>query len=89
VRPVQARYRGLGQAALRDQPRRGRPHALLSEDELRFGHISDPRRCWAPAGVRPVGNVQMARQYEYVYGTVIPQDGVLDTWVQAGAMGIL
>ena len=31
----------------------------MFEDEARFGRISDPRRCWAPAGMRPEVAVQM------------------------------
>jgi hypothetical protein len=37
--------------------------------------------CWAPPGVRPQVAVQIVREYEYVYGAVSPQDGVLDTLV--------
>ena len=64
----------------------------MFEDEARFGRISAPRRCWAPAGVRPEVAVQIVREYEYVYGAVSPQDGVLDTLVlpevYAEAMGL-
>jgi len=54
---------------------------LLFEDEARFGRISDARRCWAPAGVRPEVSVQMVREYEYAFAAVSPQDGTLDTLV--------
>jgi len=64
----------------------------MFEDEARFGRISDPRRCWAPAGIRPEVEVQVVREYEYVYGAVSPRDGVLDTLVlpavHAEAMGL-
>ena len=64
----------------------------MFEDEARFGRISDPHRCWAPAGVRPAVQVQVVREYEYVYGAVSPHDGVLDTLVlpevHAEAMGV-
>ena len=53
----------------------------MFEDEARFGRISDPRRCWAPAGMRPEVKVQMVREYEYAFAAVSPHDGVLDTLV--------
>jgi transposase len=64
----------------------------MFEDEARFGRITEPRRCWAPPGVRPEVNTQIVREYEYVYGAVSPQDGVLDTLVlphvNTEAMGV-
>jgi transposase len=53
----------------------------MFQDEARFGRISDPRRCWAPAGVRPEVNTQMVREYEYAFAAISPHDGVLDTLV--------
>jgi transposase len=53
----------------------------MFEDEARFGRISDPRRCWAPPGVRPEVNTQIVREYEYAFATVSPHDGTLDTLV--------
>jgi transposase-like protein len=53
----------------------------MFEDEARFGRISDPRRCWAPPGVRPEVNTQLIREYEYAFAAVSPQDGLLDTLV--------
>jgi hypothetical protein len=53
----------------------------MFEDEARFGRISDPRRCWAPAGVRPEVNTQIVREYEYAFAAVSPHDGTLDTLV--------
>ena len=64
----------------------------MFEDEARFGRISEPHRCWAPAGVRPSVPVQIVREYEYAYAAVSPQDGVLDTLVlpqvNTEAMGV-
>ena len=57
------------------------PVRVLFEDEARFGRISDPRRCWAPAGVRPEVNTQIVREYEYAFAAVSPHDGTLDTLV--------
>jgi transposase len=53
----------------------------MFEDEARFGRISDPRRCWAPPGVRPEVHTQLIREYEYAFAAVSPQDGILDTLV--------
>ena len=53
----------------------------MFEDEARFGRISDPRRCWAPPGVRPEVSTQLIREYEYAFAAVSPQDGLLDTLV--------
>jgi DDE superfamily endonuclease len=64
----------------------------MFEDEARFGRISDPRRCWAPPGVRPEVSTQFIREYEYAFAAVSPQDGLLDTLVlptvNTEAMGI-
>jgi hypothetical protein len=74
------------------QAETSRPVRLMLEDEARFGRIRDPRRCGAPPGVRPEVEVQVVREYEYAYGAVSPQDGLLDTLVlpevHAGALGV-
>ena len=44
-------------------------------DEAAFGRISEPTRCWAPAGIRPVVLCQMVREYTQVYGAVEPASG--------------
>src|SRR3954468_17429273 len=66
----------------------GRPHwsagarvCRMFEDEARLGRSRDPRRCWAPVGVRPAVEVQVEREYEYAFAAVSPHDGVLDTLV--------
>src|SRR3954470_22578082 len=53
----------------------------MFQDEARFGRITDPRRCWAPAGVRPEVSAQVVREYEYAFAAVSPHDGTLDTLV--------
>jgi len=50
----------------------------MFQDEARFGRLSDPRRCWAPAPLRPVVPVALVREYAYAYAAVSPQDGALD-----------
>ena len=53
----------------------------MFQDEARFGRINDPRRCWAPLGLRPEVPAQMVREYTYLFGAVSPRDGVLDTLI--------
>lgn len=59
-----------------DQPLR-----LMFEDEARFGRMSNPLRCWAPAGCRPEGPTHRVREYTPVFGSVCPQDGELITLI--------
>jgi transposase len=56
----------------------GLPLRIMFQDEARFGRITDPRRCWAPKGVRPIISSQLVREYTYHYGAVSPQDGKSD-----------
>ncbi len=53
----------------------------MFQDEARFGRISDPRRCWAPEGIRPNVAAQIVREYTYVYAAVSPHDGILDSLI--------
>jgi len=53
----------------------------MFQDESRFGRINDPRRCWAPPGIRPESCAQLVREYMYVYAAVSPHDGVLDSLI--------
>jgi hypothetical protein len=53
----------------------------MFEDEARFGRINDPRRCWAPAGVRPIVGRRIVREYTYAFAAVSPHDGVLDSLI--------
>lgn len=54
------------------------PLRLMFQDEARFGRMSDPRSCWAPAPHRPVVNLAMVREFRYEYAAVSPWDGCLD-----------
>lgn len=51
---------------------------LMFQDEARFGRMSDPRACWAPAPHRPVVNLALVREFRYEYAAVSPLDGCLD-----------
>ena len=48
---------------------------VMFEDEASFGRISEPSRCWAPAGIRPRAPCQRVRDYVHVYGAVDPISG--------------
>jgi transposase len=63
------------------QQRESRPLRLMFQDEARFGRINDPRRCWAPKGIRPEVGKQIVREYIYAFGAVCPFDGILDSLV--------
>ena len=52
-----------------------RPLKVFFEDEGISGRMSDPVRCWAPPGVRPVIPQQRVREYIYAYTAVSPDDG--------------
>lgn len=54
------------------------PVRLMFQDEARFGRMSDPRSCWAPAPYRPVVNLALIREFRYEYAAVSPWDGCLD-----------
>lgn len=53
----------------------------MSQDEGRFGRINQPRRCWAPPGIRPQVAAQVVREYTYVYAAVAPQLGLMTALV--------
>jgi transposase len=55
-----------------------KPILIFFQDEARFGRLSEPVSCWAPAPARPVVNIALVRQYEYVFGAVCPQTGDLE-----------
>lgn len=55
--------------------------SLMFQDEGRFGLLGDPRRCWAPKGVRPVVGSRLVRQYTCAFSTISPHDGVMDSLV--------
>ena len=63
------------------QAARGRPLRLMFQDEGRFGRLSDPRRCWAPPGVRPQVGAQAVRESLYAFAALSPHDGVLDSLI--------
>jgi hypothetical protein len=57
---------------------KGKKPRLMFQDEARFGRMSRPRRCWAPAGTRPMMQNGYEREFTYVYGVVSPMEGTLD-----------
>lgn len=51
------------------------------QDEGRFGRITIPGACWAPPGMRPIVPKQAIREYTYVYASVAPIDGEVDSLI--------
>ena len=64
----------------------------MFQDEGRFGLLGKPRRCWAPAGVRPVVGARLTRKFSYAFAAVSPHDGMMDSlilpWVNAHTMSL-
>lgn len=64
----------------------------MFQDEGRFGLLGTPRRCWAPARLRPVVGARLERKYLYAFSAVSPHDGVMDSlilpWVSAETMSV-
>ena len=54
------------------------PVRLMFQDEARFGRMSDPRSCWAPAPHKPTVGLALIREFRYEYAAVSPWDGTLD-----------
>ena len=65
--------------ATRLKNKENRPVRLMFQDEARFGRMSDPYSCWAPAPLRPMVNLALVREFKYEYAAVSPRDGALDT----------
>lgn len=64
------------------------PLRVMFQDEARFGRLSDPRRCWAPAPLRPLVTQGVVREYAYAYAAISPLDGRLD-WMMSYAMNTI
>ena len=64
-----------------NRSRNGKTVRVMFQDEARFGRISDPRNCWAPAGIRPNVPLQTVREYIYAFTAVSPHDGVMDSLI--------
>ena len=60
------------------QAKQGRSVRLMFQDEGRFGLLGKPRRCWAPAVVRPVVGARLLRKFSYAFAAVSPHDGVME-----------
>ena len=61
--------------AKKEARKRGQQLRVMFQDESRFGRITDPKRCWAPKGERPIVPKQIIREYTYAYGAYSPKDG--------------
>jgi len=47
----------------------------MVQDEASFGRITQPRRCWAPEGMRPCTPHQIIREAISAFAAVAPQYG--------------
>jgi hypothetical protein len=56
-------------------PANTRPVRVFSQDDSRFGLLTIRRRRLTAAGVQPIGSVQHAFEWFYVYGAVEPTTG--------------
>lgn len=54
---------------------------LMFQDESRFGRINEPKKCWAPFGIRPYVPFQVVREFTYVFAAASPMDGVMDSLI--------
>ena len=66
----------MATACLKNQ--KNLPVRLIFQDEARFGRMSDPRACWAPAPKRPMVSLALIREFRYEYAAVSPWNGDLD-----------
>ncbi|MFL0198640.1 winged helix-turn-helix domain-containing protein [Clostridium sp. WILCCON 0269] len=48
---------------------------LMFQDEVSFGRINKPKRCWCKGNIRPTVPCHRIREYTYAYGAVSPLDG--------------
>ncbi|MFW6152482.1 MAG: transposase [Verrucomicrobiota bacterium] len=64
------------------------PVSVMFQDEARFGRLSLPQRCWAPAPLRPVVVQGVVREYSYAYAALAPMSGDLD-WMMAPSMNTI
>ncbi len=53
----------------------------MVQDEARFGRITRPVCCWAPAGIRPRTPQQIVRQAIYAFAAVDPQSGKMTSLI--------
>ncbi len=49
----------------------------MVQDEARFGRMCEPKRCWAPPGMRPHAPQQAIRQAVYAFAALAPQLGTM------------
>ena len=74
------------EAALATRPAEDRrPVLKMAQDEGRFGRISQPKRAWAPPGMRPKAPRQVIRKFSYVYAAVAPEQGLMTSLILPSA----
>ncbi len=57
----------------------------MVQDEARFGRITQPRKCWVPAGMRPCTPQQVIREAVYAFAAIAPQLGQMTSLILPSA----
>lgn len=57
------------------------PVKIWFQDEARFGLISDLRRIWAKRGGRPPRECCIRRDYLYLFSSVCPESGEIESFI--------
>ena len=57
----------------------------MVQDEARFGRSTQPRKCWAPAGIRPCTPQPVIREAIYAFAAIAPQLGQMTSLILPSA----
>ena len=57
----------------------------MVQDEARFGRITHPRTCWAPAGMRPCTPHHIVREAVYAFAAIAPKQGQMTSLILPSA----
>lgn len=63
------------------EPDDDRPVVFMVQDEARFGRITQPVKCWAPLGTRPIAPNQIVRQAIYAFAAIAPKTGKMTSLI--------
>jgi hypothetical protein len=82
---LHAFYQSVQQALQGRKPDDHRPVIFMVQDEARFGRSTQPRKCWAPAGIRPCTPQQVIREAIYAFAAIAPQLGQMTSLILPSA----
>jgi putative transposase len=57
----------------------------MVQDEARFGRITQARKCWAPAGMRPCTPHHIVRESVYAFAAIAPKQGQMTSLILPSA----